>query len=126
MLGGAKLGETRHHEGRDLTQPCDDRSRLVAASHVGIAGCETAIRLRVRRVILDCEEQFRHGLIEAPAQKKRPAYYSKRIADAGARTEAERDSDVFDRGIGLPSPTPEGAANVPATGEARVERHRSI
>src|SRR6516225_3947290 len=55
-----------------------------------------------------------------------PAYQSKRITDAGAGTEAERGCDVFDRGIELASPTSEGAANVPATSEARVERHRSI
>src|SRR5215472_4463435 len=120
MLEVAKLGETRHHEGRDLAQPCDDLSRLVWVSHMGIAGCETAIRLRVRRIILDCEEQFWHSLIEAPVQKMRPTDHSKRITDAGARTKAERDSDVLDRGIGLARPHSERPANVPATSEARL------
>src|SRR6516165_11412290 len=55
-----------------------------------------------------------------------PAYHSKRITDAGTGTEAERGGDLFDCGIGLAGPTSEGAANVPAASEARVERDRSI
>src|SRR5258708_12288465 len=55
-----------------------------------------------------------------------PAYYSERVADAGAGAETERGIDLLNRDIGLAGPTPEDATNVPATREARVERHRAV
>ena len=55
---------------------------------MSVAGGEIAIRERVARTLLDREKQLRHGLIEAPSEEMRAAYYNERQADAGARTEA--------------------------------------
>ena len=54
------------------------------------------------------------------------AYYSERRADAGARAEAQRGLEMFDRDVRLARPTSEGATDVPAAGLVRVEREGSI
>jgi hypothetical protein len=66
-------------------------------------------------ILLDCEEQFRHGLVEAPADEMRDAYKGRR-ANAGGGTEAQRDLGVLDRHVGLARPSFEDAADVPSAG----------
>ena len=78
------------------------------------------------RIILDREEQLRHGLTEAPAGEMRGAYYKERRADADARTEAQRGFGMLDRDVGLARPQPECAADKPAAREIRVECQRTI
>src|SRR5260370_23257010 len=43
-----------------------------------------------------------------------------------ARAEAQRGLEMLDREIGLAGPDPEKAAHIPAAGEARVERERTV
>src|SRR5215831_2025734 len=93
---------------------------------MGIAGGENAMRVREARILLDCEEQLRHGLIEAPAQEMGLAYYIERRADAGAGTEAQRGLDMLDRNVGLARPSPEDAADKPASSVVRVERQGAV
>ena len=46
--------------------------------------------------------------------------------DTLARAQAQRRLDMLDREIVLTGKYPEHAAHMPATGEARVERHRTV
>jgi len=54
---------------------------------MGAASREKAIRPRVARILLDTEEQLRHGLMEAPADEMRGAYYNERRGGPRARAE---------------------------------------
>jgi hypothetical protein len=47
-------------------------------------------------------------------------------ADPGAGTEAKRGFSILDRENGFAGPQPEGPGDMPASGEARVERQRTI
>ena len=58
--------DARHHDGGDRVQPHDNLSRFVEPPHMRIAGSEITMRLRVARIVLDREAEFRHCLIEAP------------------------------------------------------------
>jgi hypothetical protein len=69
-------------------QPRDDLSGVVELTHIGVAGGEKAIRLRVAWILLDREKELRHCPIEAPSEEMRGAYYRHRCAAAGAGTEA--------------------------------------
>jgi hypothetical protein len=55
---------------------------------MGVAGGETAIRCWKAKIILNREEQFLHGFVEAPADEMRAAYDKERCADADAGTKA--------------------------------------
>src|SRR5208283_6213430 len=106
--------------------PRDDFSGVVEPSHMGVAGGENAIWVRKARIILDGEKEFRHCLIEAPAEEMCLAYYSERRADAGARAEAQRGLEMFDRDVGLARPLPESAADQPAARVVRVEGESTV
>src|SRR5277367_5826452 len=93
---------------------------------MGKAGGESAIRLGVAWIILDCEEQLRHCLIETPADKMCDAYCSERRAAPGAGAEAQRGIDMLDRGVGLARPQPEEATDVPAARVVRVQRQGTV
>lgn len=55
-----------------------------------IAGGKATIPLRSTRVFLDCEEQFRHRLIETPSEEMHAAYRTGRSAHTGARAKGVR------------------------------------
>src|SRR5262249_15668910 len=74
----------------------------------------------------DCEEQLRHGLIEARAQEMGLAYYIERRADEGAGAEAQRGLDMLNRDVGLARPSPEDADDKPASSVVRVERQGAV
>jgi len=93
---------------------------------MGVAGGKAAIRQREACILLDREEQLRHGLTEAPAGEMRGAYYKERRADADAGTEAQRGFGMLDRDAGLARPQPQCAADKPAAREIRVECQRTI
>ena len=76
MLRVAQRDIVRDYYWRDRAQPLDNRSGLVQPAHVGMASRENAVRLREARLVLDREEQLRHGLIKPPAQKMRHSYYA--------------------------------------------------
>jgi hypothetical protein len=59
----------RYHDRADGAEAPDDFSRVGKAPHMGIAGGEISIWYRKARILLDREEQFRHGLIKAPRQE---------------------------------------------------------
>jgi hypothetical protein len=99
-----EAGVRRDHDRRNGALPLDDLTCVVEPAHMGAAGGENAIRLREARIVLDREEQFRHGLVEAPAVEMRLAYYRERRADAGARAEAQRGFDMLDRDVRLTRP----------------------
>jgi hypothetical protein len=101
-------------------QPRDDLSRVVEPAHMGVTGGEIAIRMRQARIFLDREQQFRHGLIEAPADEMRGTYYQERRADAGTGTEAQRGVDVLDRDVGPARPPSKDAADNPTAGVVRL------
>jgi hypothetical protein len=50
------------------------------------------MRLRKVRVVLDCEEQLRQGIVEAPG-KKRDAECTENLAKSPARAEAQRSPE---------------------------------
>jgi hypothetical protein len=84
------------------------------------------MRVWVAWILVDREEQFWDGLIEAPPVQMRGAYLKMRWADAGARTKAQRDIEMLDRGVRLACPVPEYAADKPATSEIWVEHQRTV
>ena len=100
-----------------VSQPLDDSACVIEPTHIGVAGGETAMRQREAWVLLDREEELRHGLTEAPAGEMRGAYYKDRRADADAGTEAQRGFGMLDRDVGLARPQPECAADKPAARE---------
>ena len=73
MLAVSMVADIRYHREADGAQACDDFPCFGEASLMGIAGGEKAIRHRVARILLDREEQFLHGLIEAPRREMRRA-----------------------------------------------------
>jgi hypothetical protein len=77
------------HDRGNSPQPCDDLPSVVEPTHMGIAGGEIAIWVRVARILLDRQEKYRHRLIEAPSQEMCGAYYHERSADTGARAETQ-------------------------------------
>jgi len=89
MLRIPQEADVRYHDRSNGPQPLDDLSCVVEPTHMGVAGGETAIRQRESWVLLDREEEVGHGLIEAPADEMRGAYYKGRRADADAGTEAQ-------------------------------------
>jgi hypothetical protein len=103
-----------------------DLSCVVEPTHMRVAGGEKAIRVWMGGVLLDRQEQFRHGLCEAPAEKMRVAYLKERRADSRPRAEAQRGIDMFDRDVGLTRPIPEGATEQPTAREIRVERQGTV
>src|SRR5215471_3764671 len=126
MLRIAVLTGGRHHDRGDGAQPRDSLSCLVEPPHMRVAGGEIAIRERLAGILLDREEEFRHGLVEAPSEKMRAAYCEERLADAGAGTEPQRGLDMLDRDVRLARPDPEAAADVPAARIVRVERQGAV
>src|SRR5271169_3057197 len=119
VLGVPIEAGVRYHERRDGAQPRDDLSRVVEPTHMGVAGGERAIRAWEAGILLDREEQLRHGLLEAPTAEMRRAYCLERIADMGAGTEPQRGFEMLDRDVGLARPHLEHAADVPAAREVR-------
>ena len=90
MLGVPQVAGVRYHDRGNGAQPRDDLARFVEPRPWAIAGGEKAISHGEARILLDREEQLRHGLIEAPAEEMRRPMYSERRTDAGARAEAQR------------------------------------
>ena len=116
----------RQYDRGDAPEPLHDFSRRFEPPHMGIAGGESAIWLRVGRIILNREKEFWHRLIKTPTQEMCPAYQCERVADAGARTETERGIRILYRDIGLPGPTSENAAGISASREARVKSNSAV
>ena len=81
---------------------------------MGIAGGEKLLRRGEAWILLNRDEQLRHGLFEALSEEMRHTYWKERQADAGTRTEAQRSFDMLDRDVGLARPIPEDAADKPA------------
>jgi hypothetical protein len=67
VLGVPQVAGVQDHDRADGAQPRDDLACVVEPTHMGVAGGEKTIRLRAAWVLLDREEQPRHGLIEASA-----------------------------------------------------------
>ena len=86
---------------------------------------EKAIPRRAARIVLDREQQFWHGFIEAPAEKMRGAYYSERRANSDAGTETHRGLDMLDAKIGITRPMSEYAVDVPAARAQSSARSQS-
>ena len=68
-----------------------------------VTGGENPIRLWKTRVLLDCEKQLWHGLVEASGIEMCGTYVEKRRADAFAGAQAQRSLDMFDRRIRSPA-----------------------
>ena len=115
MLGLPKVADIRYYDRGNDPQPLDDFACVVESTHMGVAGGQNAMRVRLARILLDREEQRRHCFIEAPTDEMREAYYNKRRADAGARTEAQRCFEVLNADVGLACPNSEGTADEPPT-----------
>ena len=104
VLSVPQVARIWYHDRGNGVQPLDDRSCVVEPAHMRVAGGENTVRVGVARIILNREEQLRHGLIEAPAEKMGGAYPDEHRADAGARTEAQRCFAMLDRDVGLTRP----------------------
>lgn len=83
VLGVAQEAGVRYHDRGNGAQLFDGLSCVVDLSHMSIASSEPAIRLREAWIVLDREQQLRHRLGEAPADKMRIAYGYDRGADPG-------------------------------------------
>jgi hypothetical protein len=116
----------RQYDRGSASEPLHDFSRLFEQPHMGVAGGESAIWLRVGWIVLNREEEFRHSLIETSTQEMCPAYQCERVPDAGARTETERGIRILYRDIGLPGPTSENDAGISASREARVKSNSAV
>src|SRR5271165_3903051 len=66
MLGVPQVADVRYYDRGNGSQPRYDLSCVVELAHMGVAGGEKAIRHREAWILVDREDQFRHGLIEAP------------------------------------------------------------
>jgi hypothetical protein len=126
MLGVPQVAGIRYHDTADGAKPPGDFLCLGEASHMGIAGGEIAVRRREPRIVLDRQEQFRHGLLEPPSQEMRLAYQRKRSADAGARAEPQRGFGMLDREVGVARKKPENAADMPTPCKIWVQRKGTI
>jgi hypothetical protein len=104
VLGVPILAGVRYHDAGNAPQPRDNLSCIVEPTHMSVAGREKAMRRREAWILLDREEQLRHGIIEAPSEEMRHTYRKERRADAGAGTEAQRGLIMLDRDIGLARP----------------------
>jgi hypothetical protein len=72
VLGIAQVAGVRNHDTGNGAQALDDLPRLVEPADMRVAGGENPIRVRMARILLDREEQFRNRLIEAPVPRARP------------------------------------------------------
>ncbi len=78
-----QMADVRHHDRRDGPQPRDDLSCVVEPTHMGVAGGEISDTVREAWILLDREEQFRHSLIEAPADEMCRADYNEATGRGG-------------------------------------------
>jgi len=69
VLGISVVAGVRDHDRGDGLQLRDDLARVIEPTHMGVAGGENAIRCWTARIILNREEQFRHGFVEAPRSR---------------------------------------------------------
>jgi hypothetical protein len=77
-----------YHNRGNGPQSRNDLSGVIEPTHVGVAGGETPICQRKAWIILDREEQLRHGLTETAAGEMCSTYYKEQRAAADAGTEA--------------------------------------
>jgi len=96
-----------------------------AAFDVLICG-QIAIRHRVTWILLDCEEQFWHRLIESASQEMRLPDYGQRRANPGVRAQSQRVLDMLNRNVGLARLQSEDPADVPTARETGVEREGAV
>jgi hypothetical protein len=89
MPGVSQIGGVGYYDRAARPQPRDDFSRIVKPPHMSVAGGEITIGLDVARILLDREEQLRHGLIEPASKEMRAPYYPERRARWGTGTEAQ-------------------------------------
>jgi len=94
-----------YHNRGNGPQSRNDLSGVVEPTHMGVAGGEAPICQRKAWIILDREEQLRHGLTETAAGEMCSTYYKKQGAGADAGTEAQRGFSMLDCDVGLASPT---------------------
>ena len=87
MLGVPQEAGVRYHNSGNGAQPCDDLPGVFEATHMGVTGGKKAMRVRQARILLNCEEQLRHCLIEATANEMRGTYYNERRGGPRARAE---------------------------------------
>ena len=71
---------------------------------MGIAGGEKLLRRGEAWILLNRDEQLRHGLFEALSEEMRGAYCEERQADTVTWTEAKRSFNMLDRDVGLARP----------------------
>jgi hypothetical protein len=81
MLGVPQIGDVRYHDAGNGPQPPDDRARFVEPSHMGVAGCEVAIRVGEAGILLDREQQLWDCFVETSSVKVRGADCQKSPAD---------------------------------------------
>ena len=100
MLRVPKEANVGYHNRGNGPQSRDDVSGIVEPTHMGVAGGETPIRQREAWIILDREEQLRHGLTETAADEM----CSTQRSGADAGTEAQRGFSMLDCDVGLARP----------------------
>jgi hypothetical protein len=105
VFGVPQVGEVRYYSRVKGPQLRDDFACLVEPTHMRVAGGKNAIRVLETWILLDREQQFRHCLIEAPAEEMRDAYIEERCADSGARAEAQCGLHMLDRDVLAGPPT---------------------
>ena len=104
MLRVPKEANVGYHNRGNGPQSRNDLSGIVEPTHMGVAGGETPIRQREAWIVLDREEQPRHGLTETAAGEMCSTYYKKQRAGADAGTEAQRGFSMLDCDVGLARP----------------------
>src|SRR6516165_6264440 len=117
MFRISQIGEVWDYDTGNGPQPLDDYPRFVQPSHMGIAGCEIAIRVGEARILLVREQQLWDGCVEAAQVKKRRAYREERPTDPGARAESQRHFGMRNRDLGLAGIQSQHTADEPAARE---------
>src|SRR5207248_3421482 len=87
VLGITQVTGVRYYGRGNGAHLPNNFSCVIKPAHLRVAGSEKAIWVREARIFLDRDEEFRHRLLEAPADEVCHTYVEKRRSDAGAGTE---------------------------------------
>src|SRR5258708_20530674 len=91
-----------------------------------VAPREKTIGVRGTGIFLDCQKELCRRFIELVLKEIGPPHRGLGVTCTLAWAQAERGLDMLDREIVLTGQEPDLAAKIPATGEARVERERTV
>jgi len=108
----------------DGPQALDDLARLIEPTRMRVAGGEIAVGVREAWIFWESDELLCH--VETPGNEMCAADDKLGGADARTQAETKRGLAMLDRDVGQACPIMEGPADMPPTGETRVQLQRAI